>query len=97
MNNERRTKTVSHRVTPTTKALLAELRAEYGVTAADVLAYGTKHFPAKEAFLLFQCKTEDCDRRPFIITRSDLDLAEGVINCEICDIQCTEIKLKEKE
>ena len=94
---ERRTETVSHRVSLATKNQLAWLRAEYGASKADVLTWGAKHFPAKETFLLFQCKTEDCDQRPFIITRSDLDLAEEIINCEICDVQCVEIKLKEKQ
>ena len=33
----------------------------------------------------YQCITKDCDNRPFKVSQSDLDDAEGVINCEICD------------
>lgn len=39
----------------------------------------------------FYCDGDGCDNRPFVVRQSELDEAEGVIECEHCGQPCREM------
>lgn len=39
----------------------------------------------------FYCDGDGCDNRPFVVKQSELDEADGVIECERCGRLCREM------